>query len=156
MVQPYRAIGIVIVGVVAASAAGCIFERYGESQVHVARAKALDLATKVELYYVNNGEQYPANLEVLTQPQPGGLSPLCAPEAILDPWGQEYQLQIFKDESGENRVEVFTFGPGGRISSLELPVAGPPDRTALIVTFGLVVALLVVVWLFREPKPTER
>jgi general secretion pathway protein G len=96
-----------------------IIQRYQDAQIQTARAKARDLATKVELYYVNNGNQYPANLEVLTQAQPGGLSPLCTPEAIMDPWGREFQLDVKTDGSGNERVIIFTQGPRGQITNLD-------------------------------------
>jgi hypothetical protein len=157
MVQPWRAFGIVIIGAVAASATGCIFERYGEDARITARIKARDLASKAELYYLQNDNKYPPNIEWLAEKQPNGLSPLCSQEAIMDPWGREYQLRIDKDEKGNDRIEVFTFVPatGERISNLGSPAGppeGPPSYTAMIVTIGLVVALLVVVWLFKEPK----
>jgi hypothetical protein len=160
MDQPCRVYGIVLLSVIAIIAllAGIsghlIVLKYQDAQIQTARAKAKDLAERVEIYQANGGS-YPQSFEAMAVPQPCSGAQLFTPESVIDPWGQIFQLRIDKDEKGNDRIEVFTFAPatGERISNLartaELP-AGPLDHTAMVVTLALIAALGVVTWAFRE------
>lgn len=96
-----------------------IIQRYQDGQVSAARIKAIDIAKKVEAFYVNNGD-YPTGIADLIKPQPKGGQPLCDDQAVTDPWGKPFQVQLGNDAMGNQRVEVFTVSPRGqRISNFD-------------------------------------
>ena len=64
------------------------------------------------MYYLNN-QQYPGSLQELTQPgsAPGGKAAMSA-ENIVDPWGQQYQLDVNGPNHQGSAPDVYTTHAG--------------------------------------------
>jgi hypothetical protein len=107
-----------------------LFVKWREAMVNVARARTKDLATKVELYYVQNGNTYPPNMEALAEKQPGGLNALVTKDALIDPWGRPFQFTIATDDKGNDRVVITSLGhPGEKDAKItNLDKVAPPKK----------------------------
>jgi general secretion pathway protein G len=91
-----------------------VLQSYEEAKLSRAKIDAEGLSNKVEEYKLKNGD-YPATIDALTQPQPGGGGPLVPPDKIRDPWGKAYQLDPSGQHNGGNKADVFTTSPKGQI-----------------------------------------
>ena len=95
-----------------------VLGRLDDAKITQAIMRAKSIATALETYKLNEGE-YPENLGALLQQSPSGRQPLLTnQEEILDPWGQQYQI----DTQGQRgmatgnttpRADVFTRLPSG-------------------------------------------
>src|SRR5262245_61677541 len=95
-----------------------VLGRLDDAKITQAIMRAKSIATALETYKLNEGD-YPQNLESLIQQSPSGRQPLLTNrEEILDPWGQQYQI----DPQGQRgmaagntvaRADVFTRLPTG-------------------------------------------
>ena len=84
-----------------------------------AQLQCKSLAQTIDAYYLNpqSNNQYPESLQQLVQPPFGGTSMLKNGQSdLIDPWGQQYQVQ-------------FTTGPDGAQMPLVHTVA--PDQTPI-------------------------
>jgi len=91
-----------------------VLQSYEEAKLSRAKIDAEGLSSKVEEYRLKN-DQYPANIQALTQQQPGGGSPLVPPDKTRDPWGKEYQIDPNGPHNGGLKADVFTTSPKGQI-----------------------------------------
>ena len=111
---------VAIIVIIASLGSYYVIGQYNEARVSQAKIKARSISNAVDTYYVDNGE-YPANLEALLQKNPNtGKGPYHTnQDAIFDPWGKEFQLDV----SGQRNLQagatvpipdVFTTTPDGR------------------------------------------
>lgn len=85
-----------------------VIARRHQAMVSTAKVRSIELAKKVEVYYVNNGA-YPPSLEALSKAQPKGGAPVARKGDLLDPWGRRYKFQLIKTDAGE-KVKVWSLG----------------------------------------------
>ena len=77
---------------------------YGRYNAAASGAAAISTAIS---QYTFEMEEYPQNLEVLTKSAgEGQFGPWITEEALIDPWGQDYQFAIT-----DGRVAVWSCGP---------------------------------------------
>jgi general secretion pathway protein G len=94
-----------------------------------AQLQCQSLAQTIESYYLNpqSGNQYPENLNQLLQPPFGGTSLLKNGEAdLIDPWGQQYQVQFVQGDDGAMQPRVYTTAKDG--TPISQFGAGPLSR----------------------------
>lgn len=89
---------IVILGLLGSLVAPDLFRNLDKSKQGAAKAQMQLLETSLDTYYLDVGE-YPSNLSELRQSDKRGWSgPYLKKEPPLDPWGNDYVLQV----PGEN------------------------------------------------------
>jgi len=91
-----------------------VVQRYEESKVSRAKMDVHGLAKQIEQYKISFHE-YPASMEQLAQPRDGN-APMVRADALYDPWGKPYQMQL---PDGGNTFEavVYTTSPKGQTVS---------------------------------------
>jgi len=89
-----------------------LLQRYEDSKVSKAKIDCEGLSTQVELYKTYNN-QYPTNIEQLSQPQPNGGSAMVPLDKTKDPWGKAYKIDPNGPKNGGNKADVFTTTPKG-------------------------------------------
>jgi len=103
---------VAIIVVLAAIAVPTTMFLLGESREDIAHAHIKGtLIPACNIFKTRHPEErYPHTLEeLITQDQETGRMPLLKPEALRDPWGQQYQYQLV--ESGEPKI--WTISPNG-------------------------------------------
>jgi general secretion pathway protein G len=83
-----------------------VYQRFEEAKVSRAKMDVRKLAGLVNTFRLNNNDEIPGNLQVLTQQQPSGGDPLALPDEVMDPWSKPYQIEV----SGDKFV-IFTMSP---------------------------------------------
>ncbi|QDU18198.1 prepilin-type N-terminal cleavage/methylation domain-containing protein [Urbifossiella limnaea] len=81
-----------------------------------AQLQCKSLAQTIEAYYVNpqSGNQYPTSLQDLLTPPFGGGSMLKnGQDDLVDPWGQQYQVQFIQGQDGNQVPLVYTNAKDG-------------------------------------------
>ncbi|MBN9523399.1 type II secretion system protein GspG [bacterium] len=81
-----------------------------------AQLQCKSLAQAIESYYMNpqSNNQYPENLQQLLQPPFGGTSFLKnGQDDLIDPWGQQYQVQFIQGNDGAQQPVVHTTAKDG-------------------------------------------
>jgi general secretion pathway protein G len=94
-----------------------------------AQLQCKSLAQAIDTYYLNpqSGNQYPENLQQLLQPPFGGTSLLKnGQEDLIDPWGQQYQVQFIQGQDGAQQPLVYTTAKDG--TPISQHGAGPLSR----------------------------
>lgn len=94
-----------------------------------AQLQCKSLAQTIEAYYLNpqSNNQYPENLQQLLQPPFGGTSMLKnGQEDLVDPWGQQYQVQFIQGQDGAQMPLVYTTAKDG--TPISQHGAGPLSR----------------------------
>jgi hypothetical protein len=86
---------------------------FGRSREKLARAGAVNVGKALTAYHADH-DQYPNNLAVLTQKDDLG-GPYIDAEGLLDPWGQEYQVDVAGPHHNGAKPDVFTTSPEGKI-----------------------------------------
>jgi hypothetical protein len=105
-----RDAGIILAVLVIAFAVltGATVRHLGPSMHDQALLQARKVAEAIQYYHHRTGE-YPKTLDQLAMPI-GGEQPL--PEdwkyAITDPWGKRFNFEVVTDETGNERVVVWT------------------------------------------------
>jgi general secretion pathway protein G len=82
------------------------------NDARVARAKAdVKVLTEIcETFKLKYGD-YPATLEVLTQPMPAALA-YIEPQGLIDPWGHEYQYApVGQHNAATGKPDIWSLGP---------------------------------------------
>lgn len=81
-----------------------------------AQLRAKSISQAMETYYLNpnSGNTYPESLQNLLQPPWGGTGLLKnGAEDLIDPWGQQFQIQAATGGDGATTPLVFTRAPDG-------------------------------------------
>ena len=79
------------------------------------RADVKTIETACTAYKLRNGD-YPQSLQVLVTPDDGSSKPyLDSAEAILDPWGKQYQYDAGGGRNNGQKPDVWTTTPDGRM-----------------------------------------
>ena len=104
---------IVVAIIVMLSGAGSyfFFQQYETAKEGKAKMAVATLSDLADTYRLNHGE-YPANLQMLTQPN-GTDGAMCAPKDIIDPWGQTYQIDPTGPSHQGNKADIFTISKKG-------------------------------------------
>lgn len=86
------------------------------SQKKTAKLKAVELSKAVENYMIDHNNQPPPSLNVLTQPDgQGNPAYLKTQDALLDPWGKQYQYDPSGQHNNGNTPSIFTQSPDGKL-----------------------------------------
>lgn len=85
-------------------------EAVGQAQLEEARKKVMAISQSVLRYQVRNGD-YPASLEVLTQPDPDGSPAYLERGALVDPWGRPLKYDRAGPRNKGDRPDVWSDGP---------------------------------------------
>jgi general secretion pathway protein G len=103
---------VVAILVVLAGAAVPIYLRYlDQARIDIAKVGCKNLEQAAEAYKIRYGD-YPASLQVLTQPQPDGTLPPLEATALIDPWQREFQYaQQGTHNAATGRPDVWSNGP---------------------------------------------
>jgi hypothetical protein len=81
-----------------------------------ARIRAAQLARAVQLYMEDHGGAPPATPQLLTEKDNKGNGPyLTSPDALLDPWGEPFQIDYEGRHHGGTEPDVWTTSPDGKI-----------------------------------------
>lgn len=82
-------------------------------EIVAAQAQLVSLKAAMLQYRTLNRE-WPRDLESLVNPPAASVSknPFVAPEGILDPWGQKYQLRV-PGKKNPKGYDLYTMGPDG-------------------------------------------
>jgi len=83
-----------------------VYQRFEEAKISRAKMDVRKLSSLVNTFRLNNEDQIPGNLQILTQQQPSGGDPMALPEEIIDPWSKPYQI-----ESNGDKFVIFTMSP---------------------------------------------
>jgi hypothetical protein len=80
-----------------------------------ARAQIKVLEQAADTYKKNHG-QYPEGLPVLALPDAlNDNKPYISGDAILDPWGKAYQIDLAGTHNKGARADIFATTPGGKV-----------------------------------------
>ncbi len=104
---------MVILVIIAGAATFAVFGNLEKAKVQEAKIKAQKIEQAAMSYYALTNE-YPTDPSVLINPNADGSTPFLVggQPAILDPWGQQYQMQVTQDSFGSTRVIVTSTGNG--------------------------------------------
>ena len=104
---------MVILVIIAGAATFAVFGNLEKAKVQEAKIKAQKIEQAALTYYTLNNE-YPTDPTQLINAGPDGSAPLLVggQPAILDPWGQQFQMQITTDTFNSTRVIVVSTGGG--------------------------------------------
>lgn len=94
-----------------------------------AQLQCKSIETAVQAFYSNpqSGNQYPSGLGDLLAPPFGGTSFLKnGQEDLIDPWGNQYQIQMITGNDGAEMPLVYTNAPDG--TPISQYGAGPLSR----------------------------
>lgn len=103
---------IVIIGLLGSLVAPEMFSKIGSSKQSTAKAQMQMFETSLDTYYLDVGS-YPENLEELrTSTKAGWDGPYIRKEIPLDPWGNEFQLQVPGNDGSPYAIK--SLGKDGR------------------------------------------
>ena len=121
--KPKSKTGLIVTVIVIASlllvaalvvAPGLVLYSHFDAQARRDRAK-VDiklLETAVEKYFLDFNE-YPQNLQILTQPDPNGNRAVLEQKDLIDPWKQPYAFDPSQLHPQTGRPRIFSQGPPG-------------------------------------------
>jgi type II secretory pathway pseudopilin PulG len=90
--------------------------RASSSKEDVARARAMVLDKAIQAYAVNHNGEYPASVDVLTQPDAeNNNKPYVNEGSIIDPWGDKYLIDPSGARNKGAKADVFTVSPDGKV-----------------------------------------
>ena len=102
---------VVAIIVVLAGAAVPIYMSYLEdAKVNRALIDCKTLSSGVEAFYLKYGD-FPAGLDVLTQPGPDGSPPKYEISALIDPWNRQYQYANPGTHNVTGKPDIWSLGP---------------------------------------------
>ncbi len=107
---------LTITAMVAALATPRLLETYGRAKLQSAAVQIQNLATAIQLYYLDVG-QLPSEadgLAVLVSPPTGmqnWLGPYTTPEALKDPWGRDW---IYQQPGEDKPFAIRSYGRDGQ------------------------------------------
>jgi len=109
---------VAILVILATVASIAVTRNLDDARKSKAQLQCAAIAKAMESYYINqnSGNQYPTSLQELVTPPWGGTSFLNDPQAdMIDPWGQQFQIQQTQANDGSlaGKPLVFTKAPDG-------------------------------------------
>jgi general secretion pathway protein G len=106
---------VVSIIVVLAGMGGYYFLRAADdAKKNTARVQVkTTLSNACEEYYLKNSSWPPDLQSLLVQDQNGGGPYLKSQDAIIDPWGKQYQYSAQGANNGGRQPDIWTDGPGG-------------------------------------------
>src|SRR5262245_37826594 len=120
-------VGVGIFVAVLGVAATRSIEDAKQSSAHL---KAREISQAAELYKLspkNPTMEYPTRLEEMVLPPFGGPPFLNDQEALLDPWGKPFQMEVRAKSSGDTYILISTTAPDGTpISNFGIGPAAKP------------------------------
>lgn len=89
---------------------------FSQSKEDIARSHVRKTLTEAcKTYWIRNNEQWPPQLEVLLVPDPHGRPPVLEDQdALIDPWGKQYQYVATGTQNNGMRPDIFTVSPSGK------------------------------------------
>ena len=104
---------MVILVIIAGAATFAVFGNLEKARREEAKIKAQKIEQAALTYFALNND-YPTDPTQLINASPDGTAPLLVggQPAILDPWGQQYQMSVTQDSFGSTRVIVTSTGNG--------------------------------------------
>ena len=106
---------VVAILVVLASVSSIFVFRYlDDAKIGAAKTSAAAISRAIEAYEIKFGSQ-PESLQQLIQPPDGG-KPFIegGQEALVDPWGRQFQYDASGPRHGGQKPDVFTLDPQGQ------------------------------------------
>ena len=102
-------------GIGAPVSSRCVAGRWLFSRCDIDRtsAQCRILEQQATAYKIRYGD-YPGSLDALTQPSPDGNAPPLEPEALVDPWGHQYQYDPSGGHSQGRKPDVWTTTQNGK------------------------------------------
>jgi general secretion pathway protein G len=105
---------VAIIVVLAGLGAYYLIPMLSQSEEDTAKIKAKGLDLPVQSYYLKH-HQWPSTLQVLTQADElNANSPYVPDDGILDPWGNEYQINTAGPNNKGAKPDIFTTSPSGK------------------------------------------
>lgn len=106
---------IVVAIIVALAGIGVVFviPQFQKSQDGVAKTGAINIDRVLQMYYKDNNS-YPTDLSQLTIKTENG-GPYIPADALVDPWGKQYQIDVTGPNNNGAKPDVFTTNPQGVI-----------------------------------------
>ena len=86
------------------------------AKISTVKAQTKVLTEAAESYYVNHGS-YPANLQALLQQTEQGGPYLKSADAIIDPWGRQYQYNQAGTRNGGTQPDIWADTPQGQVGN---------------------------------------
>jgi hypothetical protein len=83
------------------------------SKEDVAIVQAKTISDACQQFEITTGRR-PNNLRELTQPQPDGRAAILELDALIDPWGKEFQYDEDGNRNGGFKPDVWTVSPRGK------------------------------------------
>jgi hypothetical protein len=83
-------------------------------KVKLAQSQTREIARVLQVYTFRHGH-FPDTLTELTEPGAEGQPALLKPEAVIDPWGQPYQMDTAGPNNGGGQPDVWTTTPDGQV-----------------------------------------
>jgi general secretion pathway protein G len=106
---------VAIIVVLAGVGGYYLLPRVDEAKEKTAKVQVRGPLTDAVLTYYTNTGSYPPSLVSVTQPGPNGEKAILEPDAILSPWGTEYQYDPAGANNGGNKPDIWVQAPSGRI-----------------------------------------
>jgi len=108
---------MVILVIIAGAATVATFSYLDKAKRQETRLKAQKIENAAKSYYALY-QDYPTDPMQLVQQMPDGSAPLIegGQSAVLDPWGQPFQMSIIQDDQASTRVRVISNGSGTPIA----------------------------------------
>jgi type II secretory pathway pseudopilin PulG len=82
------------------------------ARIDTAKTQCRTLKNAIQMYYLKNNT-LPQNINELFNPTQGSFRAIDDPKALIDPWGQSYQMAMGPD----NLPMVVSVGSGQQITS---------------------------------------
>jgi general secretion pathway protein G len=103
---------VVAILVVLAGVGGMTYLSFlDQAKEDAASTQAHNLEKAATAYKIRHGD-YPASLDVLTQPDADGGKPTLEPEALMDPWEHAFQYDPSgQQHNGGRKPDVWTTNP---------------------------------------------
>lgn len=105
-------VGFIALGFVATLVIPNVLHRFSLATQRKVEVDFAAIHNALTEFAVNNGGQYPDNLEVLVTPDVNGAAYLDSRRVPLDPWGREYLYE--RPGPRMPKPRVFTYGKDGK------------------------------------------
>jgi general secretion pathway protein G len=105
---------LVVVGIIvilAGAATPLLLRHLDQTKIDRAKMDCRVLSDTVSTYKVHYGD-YPASLDMLTQPQADGSLPYLEPQSLVDPWNRRYEYSPQgQHNAAMGKPDIWSNGP---------------------------------------------